>query len=1181
MQLNGSMTNMKRDTVSVMSELSRSIPFPSLRWVLALMWLIFVVLAPAQAGDNGLTVTVPNGYANIHVDDLRVQSTAGPGRWLRVWDGQEWKFNPHWESLSQSRKNLTGSQTADSRGNAVVYGGGLSSISSTSDCWISVDEDWQPEAANAPMLPERTTPFNRVMGGTATDYPPPVRVTVDYASLCAGSGLPNRDAEGIRRQSELYLGEGGHYAFNNRDTLERRSVRMLPPQESASLNTQLANGSISLSPVTVKGFRWMDRDGSWIDCNSQGQVVAYGDKNDNTVWLARDTGGIVRGAVDANDRVLLTLHYTGSLLNEVRDYPIIGNPLDLPQRSVKYQYDGNNRLTQVTDVRGNTTRYDYGAGNHIVKITDTEGRTEQLGYNGDIVSKRTSPVGGVTDYAFDYDDTNKQFASKITGPETAAGRRVEDYTHNRSAKLVRLIANGRTDLEVSYDTKARVETHTNARGFATRITKNEFEQVVQIDQPDGTTIKRTYSALNLQMTEAVDEASVKTQFQYDAKGNLLKKIEAVGTTDERVTEYAVNSFGQIVKLTCKGRTEANGTVTPDAFWQFEYDAQGQINKTTDPEGNVRQYVYNRMGNLASYTDPQDHATRYATDAGGNLVKLTDAQGRVWTYTYDKVGNLTTFTDARGKQTKASFDAMNRRLQTINAVGGVAKSQYNALGLPVLLTDEDGRTSQAEFDNFLRLTRLRDGLGNKTDFSYTIPDGTNAGALGALGTPTEIKYPTFTQRNRLDERERPTSKTLLNTNSLGTESLVRSTAYDARGQVKSETDAYGKTRFYSHDALGQLTEVTDNLGNKTQSLFDARGNLIQLTDAKGNSHKFEYDRNDRVVKEILPLGQTTTYQYDTVGNLAQRIDPNGNKTAYTHDATNRLQEIQQYQGGTQLVRTTDYTWDDANNLVAWDDTDATRPSGQQTSSVSASYDDANRKTAETVTYPNPAGGGYSLSYGYQYSVAGKKTRLVWADGTAIDYGYSLHGALESIAIPGEGFISINQYKWVVPAKVTLPGGSIREKTYDGLLNLEGLKLKTPDQLTVLQLSNHFGKVQELISRSRSDTISDSTITLTGNFTYDDETRLTQATTDNAGLLDAYTESFSLDAVGNRTAQSQVIGSWSYDANNRLIQRGSDANVTFYQYDEAGNLIQKSELGKIPALVTTHATGLSRSRTAQTI
>ena len=45
---------------------------------------------------------------------------------------------------------------------------------------------------------------------------------------------------------------------------------------------------MAISPVTnAKGYRWQDRAGEWIDYNTQGQVVAWGDQNDNVVWLVR------------------------------------------------------------------------------------------------------------------------------------------------------------------------------------------------------------------------------------------------------------------------------------------------------------------------------------------------------------------------------------------------------------------------------------------------------------------------------------------------------------------------------------------------------------------------------------------------------------------------------------------------------------------------------------------------------------------------------------------------------------------------------------------------------------------------------------------------------------------------------------------------------------------------------
>ncbi|MFN7882157.1 MAG: RHS repeat domain-containing protein, partial [bacterium] len=57
----------------------------------------------------------------------------------------------------------------------------------------------------------------------------------------------------------------------------------------------------------------------------------------------------------------------------------------------------------------------------------------------------------------------------------------------------------------------------------------------------------------------------------------------------------------------------------------------------------------------------------------------------------------------------------------------------------------------------------------------------------------------------------------------------------------------------------------------------------------------------------------------------------------------------------------------------------------------------------------------------------------------------------------------------------------------------------------------------------------------------------------------TETYTLDALGNRIAHSQVSGAWEYDDNHRLTRKGSgncgQSGVTCYQYDEAGNLTQK--------------------------
>ena len=109
-----------------------------------------------------------------------------------------------------------------------------------------------------------------------------------------------------------------------------------------------------------------------------------------------------------------------------------------------------------------------------------------------------------------------------------------------------------------------------------------------------------------------------------------------------------------------------------------------------------------------------------------------------------------------------------------------------------------------------------------------------------------------------------------------------------------------------------------------------------------------------------------------------------------------------------------------------------------------------------------------------------------------------------------------------------------------------------------LTNTYSKRQELTTRSRTDTPPGLTSTVTAEYGYDDESRLTQAVTDTGGLLGTDTETFTLDGVGNRTAHSKILGSWDYDANNRLTEKGL-LDKTTYAYDDAGSLTQKTQGG----------------------
>jgi RHS repeat-associated protein len=1159
----------------------KKLSFLKARALASLLALGSSLLLSAQAQGN---VSPPNGTHSQQVVDLVVHSSLGAVEWKRVFNGSGWRFNRHWDGINASFKPVTVQNTG---GGAPRLGAGDSG-GGAAVCWIWVDEDWQP-GDGSPL--ERVTPQQPRAIGPGEYIPPnnaynqtaaPLDTALSsFFSACASSGGNitggngsdiTQVFEGFRRQSQLYVGSGGTYIFKNRNVLKKLAIQRLPATSGEPNATPASFGSL----VSVaNGWRWSDRGGDWAEYDDTGRITRYGDRNNNTIWIQRNANGQISRIIDAGQagnatssssaatgRVLITLHYNaGGYLVQAKDHPFADVAGDNPQRSVSYQYDSLGRMTSTTDTRGKTSQYGYDFKARLTSSTDPLGRATTMVYEDEnnSVKQMTAADGGVSDYSFSYDDSKKTFYSKMQGPVNnssgTAVRRTEEYTHDRAGDLIRYEVNGRAELAVTRDPVARTESRTNARGFTTVLTKNEFEQVTQVQHPDGARQSTQYEARWLNPIEMVDELGFKTIYGYDSNGNLIKKTEAQGTPDERVTEYELNAAGWPLKFTRKGRTEANGQITPDAVWQVEYDSAGQIKKTTDPEGHIRQYQFNRFGQLLKYTDPRGGITQYEVDAQGNLIKEINPLGNIRNFSYDSVGNLIGEVDARGKSTVTTFDSMNRQKMRTNAIGGQHTSEYDKQGSLISEKDEDGRSTRLEYDNFQRLIKQVDALNNVTQFDYQISDGSSAGQLGSLDEAVQIKYPTFSQQNRFDARERPASQTIKYRNSLGEQSITNSTSYNQRGDVTSETDPYGNTRNFLYNAFGQRVEVTDSLSGKTTYRFDARGNLLLLTDANGNTHRYEYDRNDQLIKETRPMGQVIQFQYDEAGNLVKRVEPNGNQYLYTLDAANRIVKLDHKRTDGLLLRSITQAWDANNNLTAWSDTDALQ---NQSSGAVLTYDDANRKTSEAVTYPS----GYTLNYSYTYSLAGKKTRLTWPDGTQIDYAYSAHGELDSVNIPGEGMISVSEYNWNTPKKTTLPGGSGQERAFDGLLNLESLSVKTPGQQSTLSLSNRFGKKQEIKSRIRTDNAgNNASTTLSEQFSYDTDQRLTSVQRDSGGVFGLNSESYTLDAVANRIASSKINGNWQYDANNRLTQIGGGAcgalNVVCYQWDVNSNLTHKIE------------------------
>ena len=100
--------------------------------------------------------------------------------------------------------------------------------------------------------------------------------------VCGGRQISENDVRKFYEQEAAWTAEGD--AKKLCDAMDEKYSAEIT---AAALYAALASGRITLAPQTnPKGFHWMDRAGDWIDYNTQGQVVSWGDKNTTTTWLA-------------------------------------------------------------------------------------------------------------------------------------------------------------------------------------------------------------------------------------------------------------------------------------------------------------------------------------------------------------------------------------------------------------------------------------------------------------------------------------------------------------------------------------------------------------------------------------------------------------------------------------------------------------------------------------------------------------------------------------------------------------------------------------------------------------------------------------------------------------------------------------------------------------------------------
>ena len=807
-----------------------------------------------------------------------------------------------------------------------------------------------------------------------------------------------------------------------------------------------------------------------------------------------------------------------------------------------YTYDPVGNLLVTTDANGNETKTEYNAINAAVKQIDGEGNETTYTYDkvGRLLTE-TDALGGVT--AYTYDLAGNQLS--VTDPEgnvtkyiyDLLGRAVEQINADGSKTRTVYDALGRTTesydelggkTATTYDANGNQLTVTDPKGNKTSYQYNRKDQITVITYADGGETRYTYNALG-NVSEVTDQNGNATKYTYDALGRTHTETNAVGV----VTEYGYDKVGNTVSIT-KDET---------VIAKSEYDGAYRVIKTIDGLGNAGTKQYDGVGNVLVSTDREGNATQYTYDKNYNLLKTTDAEGGVSSSAYDALGRVVSETDENGSTTTYTYDKNGNVLTETDALSGVVTNTYDTRGRVAATTDKLGATTTYTYDAAGNLRKETDANNAYTTYQYDA----NGNLIQYTNRNNEwVKYAYDCMDRQVKETNQLNHATEYEYDLAGNQTAVIDGnknkivyTYDGLNRLVSKTnaeggmfeyryDSFGNTAgttmygggdekaatTYAYDAAGNLLTETSPLGSVTTYTHDKEGNVLTQVDENGKQTAYTYDKLYRMVSRKDADG-TATFAYDKAGNMTSAKDGNGT-VAFAFDALSRTTKVTN-----EDSTTTAYTYDAASNRLS-----ITYPDGK---AVTTAYDILGNVKSQT----DHDGTGIT----YTRDAEGRTIKEGHSDGSTTEYDYNAAGLL------------------TLQKEVTKNNSTRRQTayTYDDAGNIvsenrSGVDIDKKDEL----VRYYYDKANQLIRTNVEGKNTKYSYDLAGNllsdgtntYTYDLQNRLTSKTGKDG------TTTYTYDAAGNLIKKAAPDGTteYTYTAQNKLkTGKTEDGQSSTYTYN----------------------------------
>jgi len=682
------------------------------------------------------------------------------------------------------------------------------------------------------------------------------------------------------------------------------------------------------------------------------------------------------------------------------------------------------------------------------------------------------------------------------------------YEYNYLGKVVEAYNVLGDHTSTEYDALGRVTSVTDSKGNKAQTkysTTYEYDALGRIlvekvpfesnDTGICYSIKKHYYDLNGNITQEMvsnnkpfEEPMTfsKTTYEYNNRNMLTKVTTFNNGNPENYTQYYYDANGNKIRM-FTGLNKPLDIYGPDnvmdtgdseySTTKYEYNELNKLTKMIDPMGKSETYKYDLNGNLIEKTDRNNSITSFTYDGLNRLlsrsVKTTDGLGNaLYSYTYSLAGNKSSMSGGKEILANPSFTQNNNGWGFYTESGVTASrtrdtSVYDSApaGCKIECTTKgtargsiqlytSGTGVKVEAGKKYKLTFRAKSVGGNINPDILLTKATSPYNLYApaanviIGTEWTTYSVNFTS-NITDTAarivfalgDRMPNGSILYIDSM---SFTEETqyVYDDLGRLISEIGDNGITKEYTYDASNNrkslvikqngniITNTTYDYDNMNRLwhvyeggqllatyTYDANGNRDELEYTNGNSTEYIYNLANKVT-ELKNLNGTTElshfdYTYYLDGNQESKKDVVTNKTStYTYDGLGRLtSEIEAK--GSSTTSTTSYTYDDYNNRKTMNSNVIYI---RITNVTNYSYDANNRLITETKT---TNGVDEVTSYGYD------------------DNGNQLTKTVNSVNVLSNAYDGFNQLKSTISDNKTSTytynsDGLRTSKTVDGIV-----------------------------------------------------------------------------------------------------------------------------------------------------